>query len=150
MTRLAGANLYETSQQIADWTTGALKNGNHGTYKGKALAYVKFQPSVKMNANKLAVSTGQNWLDALAGAALCGKNGSVMLLADAKTAKSNYTLAPAWCKASRASIKKAYVLGGTSAVQAKVWDALVESTKTTSTKVECTEIPIQPAYTTGG
>ena len=64
------------------------------------------------------------------GAPLAGKLNSVLLLADAKTAKSNYTLAPAWCKANKAKITtSAYVFGGPSAVQAKVWDALVAATK---------------------
>jgi hypothetical protein len=130
ITRLAGLNLYETSTLISNWTTGKQPNGNIGTYKGKPLAYVKFQPAAKdkLQPNKLAVSTGQNWLDALAGAALCGKNKSVMILADSKTAKSKYTVATGYCKKNKASIKKAYVFGGTSAVQAKVWDALLAST----------------------
>ena len=131
ITRLAGLNAYATSEQIAQWTTGKLSNGNKGTYKGKPLAYIKFQPAAanKLQPNKLAVSTGQNWLDALAGAALCGKNKSVLLLADAKTSKSKYTIATAYCKANKAAIKKAYVFGGSSAVQDKVWNALLASTE---------------------
>jgi len=131
ITRLAGLNAYATSEQIAQWTTGKLSNGNKGTYKGKPLAYIKFQPAAanKLQPNKLAVSTGQNWLDALAGAALCGKNKSVLLLADAKTSKSKYTIATAYCKANKAAISKAYVFGGPSAVQDKVWNALLASTE---------------------
>ena len=132
ITRLAGANAYVTSQQIANWTTGNLKNGNYGTYKGKALAYVKFQPTTKMVPNKLAVSTGQNWLDALAGAAVCGKNRSVMLLADAKGG-NHYANAVAFCTANRTKMSSAYVFGGTSAVNATTWNALVAATKWTET-----------------
>ena len=132
ITRLAGANAYVTSQQIANWTTGNLKNGNYGTYKGKALAYVKFQPTTKMVPNKLAVSTGQNWLDALAGAAVCGKNRSVMLLADAKGG-NHYANAVAFCTANRTKMGSAYVFGGTSAVNATTWNALVAATKWTET-----------------
>jgi subtilisin family serine protease len=129
ITRLAGANAYETSVQIADWATGALQKRSYGTYKGAALAYVRFQPSVKLGANKLAVATGQDWRDAVCGAALCGRNRAVMLLADSKTAKSNHTRTASWCTAHKAQIKKAYVLGGTSAVSAKVWDALLAATE---------------------
>jgi putative cell wall-binding protein len=130
ITRIAGLNAYSTSQLIAKWTTGKQANGNVGKYKGKTLAYFKFKPSVVMKADKLAVSTGQNWLDALAGAALCGKNRSVMLLADSKTKKSNYTLARDYCKSNKAIIKtSAYVFGGPKAVQANVWNALVAATK---------------------
>jgi hypothetical protein len=130
ITRVAGANSYATSYQIAQWATGQLKNGNYGTYKGKTLAYIKFQPAVTMKADRLGVSTGQNWLDVLAGAAFLGKNRSVMLLADSKTAKSNYTLAPQFCKSNKAKITTAaYVFGGKLAVQENVWNALVNSTK---------------------
>ena len=128
ITRVAGANAYATSQQIANWSTGKLKNGSYGKYKGKTLAYIKFQPSVKLGPNKLAVSTGQNWLDALAGTALCGKNKSVMLLADAKNG-NHYANAVAFCKANKSSISKAYVFGGEKAVQPKAWNALVASTE---------------------
>ena len=96
--------------------------------KDAPLAYVRSLPAVTMKADKLAVSTGQNWRDAVCGAALCGKNRSIMLLADAKTSKSNYTRATSWCNANKVAINKAYVLGGTSAVQAKVWNALLMST----------------------
>ena len=90
---------------------------------------MKFQPSARLYADRLAITTGQNWPDALSGAALCGKNKSVLLLADAKTSKSDYKLAPAFCKANASKMSNAYVFGGTSAVQAKVWNALVNSTK---------------------
>ena len=54
----------------------------------------------------------------------------VMLLADSKTAKSNYTLAPQFCKANKAKITTAaYVFGGKLAVQENVWNARVKSTQ---------------------
>ena len=139
VTRLAGTNAYRTSTYIAEWTTGKLKNSNYESYKGYAITYVRFQPAAanKLQPNNLAVTTGQNWLDALAGAALCGKKKSVLLLADAKTSKSNYTEATSWCSfyKSTSTFKHAYVFGGTSAVQAKVWNALVDSTKIKSVQV---------------
>ena len=139
VTRLAGTNAYRTSTYIAEWTTGKLKNSNYESYKGYAITYVRFQPAAanKLQPNNLAVTTGQNWLDALAGAALCGKKKSVLLLADAKTSKSNYTEATSWCSfyKSTSTFKHAYVFGGTSAVQAKVFKALEDSTKVKSIQV---------------
>ena len=128
ITRLAGSNAYTTSLQIAQWMTGALKNGNYGTYKGKTLAYVKFQSSARLYVDRLAITTGQNWPDALSGAALCGKNRAVMLLADAKDG-AHYAEAVAFCKANKADMAAAYVLGGEKAVQPAVWNVLRASTK---------------------
>jgi hypothetical protein len=143
ITRLAGTNAYRTSYIIADWTTGKLKNGSYEKYKGKNITSVRFQPAAanRLQPNKLAVSTGQNWLDALAGAALCGKNRSVLLLADAKTSKSDYTLAPKWCKnsLSNKAFKNGYIFGGVKAVQPKVETALQNSTKVT------TKVPVYKA-----
>ncbi|MGI6221116.1 MAG: cell wall-binding repeat-containing protein [Coriobacteriales bacterium] len=140
VTRLAGTNAYRTSAIIANWTTGQLKNGSSEPYKGKNITVVRFQPAAgnRLQANKLAISTGQNWLDALAGAALCGKNKSVLLLADAKTTKSNYTLASAWCKtafAKNTAFRQGYIFGGVKAVQPKVETALKTATKITTTNV---------------
>ena len=128
VTRLAGGDSYTTSEVIARWATGQYKNGqNVGTYQDKPLAYVKFQPGVLMSVNKLAVAQGQSWKDALCGAALVGKNKSVLLLADDKSG-NHYAKAVAVCTWGKASITRAYVLGGTSAVSAKVWEALLAST----------------------
>ena len=129
ITRIAGGTAYVTSKNIALWTTGNFANGNHGTYNGKPLAYIKFQPTVTFTPNNLCVSTGQNWLDALAGAALCGKNKSVMLLADSKTSKSNSSNAEAFCKKYKDKIDNAWVLGGPKAVQEGVYDKLKASTQ---------------------
>ena len=107
---------------------GKLANGNHDKYKGKVITYVKFQPVVKMKADKLAVSTGQKWLDALAGAALCGKNRSVMLLADTKGG-NHYANAVQFCKNNKLTMTSAYIFGGTSAVSAATENALVAATK---------------------
>ena len=54
-----GANAYETSGSIAEWEIGQ-----------------------GLNPNKLGIATGEGFWDALTGAALCGKNRSVLLLAD--------------------------------------------------------------------
>ena len=96
-TRLYGKNGVETSAAIANW---GLKNG--------------------MSANKAGIASSQNYPDALAGAALCGYNKSVLLLADDRALTnasflSNYK----W------SIDRAYVFGGTSVVGAITWNALI-------------------------
>ncbi|MGI6221746.1 MAG: cell wall-binding repeat-containing protein [Coriobacteriales bacterium] len=149
ITRLAGANAYRTSELIARWTMGKLGNGNHDRYKGAYITYVRFQPAVKMRVDKLAVSTGQNWLDALSGAALCGKNRSVMLLADTKGG-NHYSNAANFLKANKPNIPNAYVLGGTSVVSAATEKALVDSTKTTRQTVVVEQVTVTPAYTAGG
>jgi putative cell wall-binding protein len=128
ITRLAGANAYRTSELIANWTMGKLANGNHDKYKGKAITYVKFQPTVKMKADKLAVSTGQNWLDALSGAALCGKNRSVMLLADTKGG-NHCANAVNFLKSYKLTMNSAFIFGGTSAVSVATANALAAATK---------------------
>ena len=129
ITRLAGSNSYATSEVIAKWATGQYRNNSTvGTYKGKPLATIKFQPKVKLSANRLGVATSQSWKDALCGAALCGKTKSVLLLADDKTSGSDYSRAVAFCKANKTKITRAYVLGGPVAVSDKVLEALVAST----------------------
>ena len=99
--RLAGNTGVETSAVIAKW---GLKNG--------------------MTANKMGVASSQTYPDALAGAALCGINKSVLVLADDKALDNG-----SFPKAYKAQIKKGYVFGGESAVGKKTWTALNNSTK---------------------
>ena len=126
ISRLAGSNQYKTAQVIAEWATGKLKNGTGGSGLYQ-YASIKFQPAVKMSANKLGVARAEDnkigWKDALAGAALCGKNKSVLILADVK----NSAAAEAFVKANKASIQYGYVFGGTSAVPKAVMDKLVNA-----------------------
>ncbi len=82
--RLAGQTAVGTSRAIADF---ALRNG--------------------LGAKGMAFATSQNFPDALAGAALCGKNGSVLLLADDK-AQTNIEFA----RLHVAEIGTGYVFGG--------------------------------------
>lgn len=84
--RLAGKNGVATSRAIADF---ALNNG--------------------LGAYRMAFATSQNFPDALAGAALCGKNRAVLLLADDK-AKDNISFA----KDHASEIGTGYVFGGKS------------------------------------
>ena len=98
--RLAGNNGVETSKKIAEW---GINNG--------------------LSANKMGVATSQNYPDALAGAALCGYNKAVLVLADDK-AMNNTTFPSRYIS----TIKKGYVFGGTFAVGEKTFTALEAST----------------------
>lgn len=88
VTRLAGADRYETSAKIAKW---AMSNG--------------------LSLARPSVATGQNYPDALAGAALAGSKGSVLLLAD-KTSDPTVAL----LSSRKSSVASGYFFGGTSAV----------------------------------
>lgn len=85
--RLEGKNGVQTSRKIADF---ALQHG--------------------LTVKNMAFATSQNFPDALAGAALCGMNRSVLLLCDDK-AQSNFSFATT----NKAQIEIGYVFGGTSA-----------------------------------
>lgn len=97
--RLAGANGVATSAAIAKW----------GISKG-------------MSVNKMGVATSQNYPDALAGAALCGYNNAILVLAD-DDAIGNATFPRDY----KSSIKRGYVFGGSFAVGIGTWNTLVQS-----------------------
>ena len=94
--RLAGANGVETSRMIADF---ALDNG--------------------LTVANMAFATSQNFPDALAGAALCGRNGSVLLLCDDK-APGNLSFATDHAS----GIQTGYVFGGNLAFSDKLMESL--------------------------
>ncbi|MBQ9067854.1 MAG: cell wall-binding repeat-containing protein, partial [Eggerthellaceae bacterium] len=98
--RHGGVHEFATSKLIAEWGL------SHG-----------------MTANKMAVATQYGFSDALCGAALCGKNNSVLVLANNKS-KSNASVS----KAYKSQISHAYVFGGPIAVEKDTWDAFVAST----------------------
>ncbi len=100
LTRLGGRNGVETSAIIARYGLG-----------------------LKLSANKMGVATSQNYPDALAGAALCGHNRSILVLADDK-AMGNASFPSAY----RDVIETGYVFGGKFAVGDKTMDALNRST----------------------
>ncbi len=101
--RLGGNTAYGTSNKIAAF---CLKNG--------------------MTARHMGVATGRGYQDALAGAALCGAKGSVIILADdgnsnnvAKVVGSNKSALQESC----------YVFGGEKAVSKAVYSAIEKSSK---------------------
>ena len=77
-----------------------------------------------MTINGMGVATSQNYPDALAGAALCGHNNSVLVLADDKAMKNT-----SFPKKYKADFVRGYVFGGTSAVSDKVFKALEAAVK---------------------
>ena len=100
LTRLSGSNAILTSEEIAKW---GVKNG--------------------MTLNKMGVATSKNFPDALAGAALCGYNKSVLVLAD----DTHLGIMP-YLKANSSSIKSGYIFGGSSAVGDVTYMALISAT----------------------
>lgn len=95
--RHSGATAYETSVAIANWCV-----------------------SEGMSADKVGIATGTDYYDALAGAALCGKNNAALVLIsdDNRVAVSSF-LTP---HASR--INSAYVFGGPAAVSHDAFGAI--------------------------
>lgn len=85
--RLGGTDRYETSRLIAQW---AVDRG--------------------MTANSMAVATGTNFPDALAGGALSGTKGSVLLLVE--DSPSAHKQAKAFFAKNKSRIKSVHVLGG--------------------------------------
>lgn len=96
LTRIAGRTAVETSAAIAEY----------GISQGMA-------------ANKMGVATSQNYPDALAGAALCGRNHAVLLLADDKAMGNT-----SFPKRYKDVFANGYIFGGTAAVGNKTLKAL--------------------------
>ena len=88
--RLAGDTAVETSEEVAAFGVDAMN----------------------MTADGVGLATTNGYWDALAGAALCGKNGSVLVLADSPNAHSIV----GFVKSRAAEIASLYVFGGTVAV----------------------------------
>ena len=103
ITRLAGSNRYATSLEVAKW---ALANGS--------------------NAEFPVIATGQNFPDALAGAALCGSHNSIMVLAD-QGAKGGETALEA-VVGNKASLKEGSFLGGKGAVSIDFAKSIAQKT----------------------
>ena len=95
--RIAGETAYDTSAKLAT----------------KLIA-------LGMSANNMAIATGWGYTDALAGAALCGKQNSVMVLAD----NTNQTAINDVVAANKNAIQNYYIFGGTSVVGDGATDAL--------------------------
>ena len=98
VTRLSGATRYETSERIAEWTTG------HG-----------------LGMDGVVYATGANFPDALAAGPLAGRAGAVTLLvADA------HSPAVSFSAGHRGKVDRAYVVGGENAVSRATADAIAD------------------------
>lgn len=100
-TRLAGGTAVDTSQVVAE-----------------------FELSEGMQADKMAVATRDGYWDALTGAALCGKNNSVLVLA----ADDDRSAIDGFVKKHAGDIDQGYIFGGTAAVSEGTYEALVAAT----------------------
>ena len=87
--RLSGATAYETSTAIAKWELGQ-----------------------GMSVTNMAVATGLEYYDALAGGALCGKKGSVLLL----VCDYNRSCLTDFVPTQKGKVSTGYVFGGPAAV----------------------------------
>ena len=89
VTRVAGESCYETSQAVAEWE---LERG--------------------MKVDNMGVATGTTYHDALTGAALCGKNDAVLLLADGTSRQA----AEGFVSPRVEEISQGYIFGGKQSV----------------------------------
>ena len=104
--RLAGADAYGTSRAVA-----------------------KFSIESGMEATHMGVARGDGYHDVVCGAALCGKNNSVIILADDnnKYADIRDTCISGIVDPHRTELKKScYVFGGIEAVSVPVWNRLIQ------------------------
>lgn len=96
--RIWGATAIDTSEKVAAF--GVLKQG--------------------LTADNLGVATSTGYWDALAGAALCGRMGSMLVIADGPNAPTISSFA----KSNKAAVRQAYLFGGTSAISSATEAAL--------------------------
>ena len=98
-TRLGGGTAYGTCKKVADFS---LANG--------------------MNAQHMGVATGRSYQDAIVGAALCGKNNSILVLADDGNSNNVGSVVAAH---KDALAENCYVFGGEQAVSSAVYSAIL-------------------------
>lgn len=102
--RLQGSDRFMTSVKIAEY---AIAN--------------------RMTADNMALSTGYNFPDALAGSAFCGKNSSVIMLVGNNITESDH--AATFITKNKGSINTIYAFGSMHAVSSHVYDQMKESCK---------------------
>lgn len=95
--RLGGATAYETSSEIAEW---CVRQG--------------------MSLDAVGIATGGDYYDALAGAALCGKDDAALVL----VSDENHATIDGFILSHASALKHAYVFGGTAAVSPTTFDAV--------------------------
>lgn len=95
--RLSGPTAYETSNEIATWCV-----------------------SQGMQVDGMGIATGESYYDALAGAALCGKNNAALVL----VADNNRTTVDSFIGSYAPNVSTAYVFGGPAAVSPDTFNAI--------------------------
>ena len=100
--RKGGGNAVDTSRLIAQWAFGQ-----------------------GMTANKMGVATTGGYWDALTGAALCGKNKAVLVLANGSDTRALETVA----KGNKSKITQGYIFGGTGALPQSVYNKATAATR---------------------
>ena len=117
----------EVEAQLADAGIKALRIGGKTAYDTSALLARKLI-ALGMHANNMALATGWGYTDALTGAALCGKNNAVLVLAD----DSNQTTVNGVVALYNDTIEHMYLLGG----QKVVGDRVINVLKAVFNKVD--------------
>ena len=102
VSRIAGATRYETAVEVARW---AADNG--------------------ANLSAPVVATGLKDADALAGAALAGRSGSVLLLADDEGTGGEAAPALDFLSEHAAEVHEGYILGGKNAISEALADRIL-------------------------
>ena len=123
--------------ESVDKTVPGAKRLKGGTAYGTSAAVATFCLGEGMSASHAGVATGKSYYDALSGAALCGKSGSVLVLADAnKTNAVEKALVP---HKGELSERWCYIFGGEQAFDSKALNPLVdwnENRPVSTTKTE--------------
>ena len=100
--RIWGGDAVQTSKKVAEWGL-----------------------SLGLDADGMGVATSKSYPDALCGAAFCGLQGSVLVLAD-----DAHMLNATFPAPYRNRMLQGYVFGGTSAVGMNTWNRLIACTRT--------------------
>ena len=113
------------AKSVESQVVGAKRLGG-GTAYGTSRKIADFAISQGMEAAHMGVATGKSYYDALAGAALCGKKNSVLILAD----DGNSNTVDNVVKPNKKALEKScYIFGGTSAVSTNVENKIKEASK---------------------
>ena len=117
----------DVEAQLAKAGIKAIRIGGKTAYDTSALLARKLI-ALGMHANNMALATGWGYTDALTGAALCGKNNAVLVLAD----DSNQTTVNGVVALYNDTIEHMYLLGG----QKVVGDRVINVLKAVFNKVD--------------
>ena len=115
------------AKSVEGQVTGAKRLGGNTAYgTSRKIADFCLSKGVGMTATHLGVATGRSYYDALAGAALCGKKNSVLILADDGNNKNVDNVV----KPHKADLQEnCYIFGGEKAVSAAVCKAVEAASK---------------------